>query len=40
MEGDNLVLVVGTYSVTGAAADDYKALKAERRSQYQLSAPS
>ena len=28
MADANLVLVVGTYSVTGAAADDYKALKA------------
>ena len=28
MEDANLVLVVGTYSVTGAAAEDYKALKA------------
>ncbi len=26
MEDANLVLVVGTYSVTGAAADDFKAL--------------
>jgi uncharacterized membrane protein len=27
MEGDNLVLVVGTYADAGAAADDFKALK-------------
>jgi uncharacterized membrane protein len=37
MEGDNLVLVVGTYSVTGAAADDFKALKAgEEAGEYQV----
>ena len=28
MAGENLVLVVGTYSVSGSAADDFKALKA------------
>jgi uncharacterized membrane protein len=34
---DNLVLVVGTYSVTGAAADDYKELKAgEDAGDYQV----
>ena len=37
MDGDNLVLVVGTYSVTGAAADDFKALKAgEDAGDYQV----
>jgi len=37
MADDNLVLVVGTYSVTGAAADDFKALKAgEDDGEYQV----
>ncbi len=37
MNGDNLVLVVGSYSVTGAAADDFKALKAgEDAGDYQV----
>ena len=37
MDGDNLVLVVGTYSVTGAAADDFKALKAgQDAGEYQV----
>jgi uncharacterized membrane protein len=37
MEDANLVLVVGTYSVTGAAADDFKALKAgEDDGEYQV----
>ena len=37
MNGDNLVLVVGTYSITGAAADDFKALKAgEDAGDYQV----
>ncbi len=37
MEDANLVLVAGTYSVTGAAADDFKALKAgEDAGEYQV----
>ncbi len=37
MADDNLVLVVGTYSVSGAAADDYKTLKAgEDAGDYQV----
>jgi uncharacterized membrane protein len=37
MEGDNLVLVVGTYSVPGAAGDDFKTLKAgEDAGEYQV----
>ena len=37
MADDNLILVVGTYSVTGAAADDFKALKAsEDAGDYQV----
>jgi uncharacterized membrane protein len=37
MAGENLVLVVGTYSVSGAAADDFEALKAgEDAGQYQV----
>ncbi len=28
MDGDNLVLVVGAYADAGAAAEDFKALKA------------
>ena len=37
MESDNLVLVVGTYSDAGAAADDYKALKAgQDADEYQV----
>ena len=37
MDADNLVLVVGSYSVSGAAADDFKALKAgEDAGDYQV----
>jgi uncharacterized membrane protein len=37
MEGDNLVLVVGAYSEAGAAATDFKALKAgEDAGEYQV----
>lgn len=37
MEGDNLVLVVGAYSEAGAAAADFKALKAgEDAGEYQV----
>ncbi|MGC1799885.1 MAG: hypothetical protein WA701_05800, partial [Solirubrobacterales bacterium] len=37
MADDNLVLVVGSYSVSGAAADDFKALKAgEDAGDYQV----
>ena len=37
MADDNLVLVVGSYSVAGAAADDFKALKAgEDAGDYQV----
>ena len=37
MADDNLVLVVGSYSASGAAADDYKALKAaEGAGDYQV----
>jgi uncharacterized membrane protein len=37
MEDDNLVLVVGTYAASGAAADDLKALKAgEDAGEYQV----
>ena len=37
MAGENLVLVVGTYSASGAAADDYDALKAgEGAGEYQV----
>ncbi len=37
MTDANLILVVGTYSVAGAAADDYEALKArEQAGDYQI----
>jgi uncharacterized membrane protein len=37
MTGANLILVVGTYSLAGAAADDYKALKeGEEAGEYQI----
>ena len=37
MEGDNLVLVAGTYSASAAAADDFKALKAgESAGEYEV----
>jgi uncharacterized membrane protein len=37
MDGDNLVLVVGTYADAGAAADDFKALKAgQDAGEYQV----
>jgi uncharacterized membrane protein len=37
MEGDNLVLVAGTYSASGTAADDFKALKAgEKDGEYEV----
>ncbi len=37
MAGDNLALVVGTYSDSTTAADDYKALKAgEKAAEYEV----